>query len=528
MQVEDLIDVERELGFRYEMAGRRPTLPAGLPALPAGAASAWPRARCGERRDATARRERSVDEHGDAPGRRTADHRRASARTCRSMTGARLSTGVEPDRLVKTHCCFCGQQCGIQLKVKDNAGHRLRAVGGLPVQPRHALPQGRQALPAGLAPRPAADRASRATRRRPAGFARCRTTRRSRASRRRSTASSRAYGPGAFAVLGGASLTTEKTYLLGKFARVCLKTPNIDYNGRLCMVSAGAGEQEGVRHRPRRQPVVRHARRRGHLDRRRERRRVLADHHQLRLAGARARREDHRRDPRITPIARTCDLFLPVKPGRDAALFAGVLHLMIEHDWLDHDVHRAAHRRLRAGRRALPRSGRRARTAEVTGIPERAIRQAAEWWGTAKTSFLMHARGIEHHSQRRAELPRRDQPRAGLRPDRPPKLRLRHDHRPGQRPGRPRARPEVRPAARRARHQQPRASARTSPASGASTSASCRAPASTPTRCSARSTAARSRACCRSASTRRSRCPTTRSSRACWRSSSSSSPSTSS
>src|SRR5688500_10051705 len=26
----------------------------------------------------------------------------------------------DPDRLVKTHCCFCGQQCGIQLKVKDN------------------------------------------------------------------------------------------------------------------------------------------------------------------------------------------------------------------------------------------------------------------------------------------------------------------------------------------------------------------------------------------------------------------------
>src|SRR4249919_4195015 len=36
------------------------------------------------------------------------------------MTGARRSTSVEPDRLVKTHCCFCGQQCGIQLKVKDN------------------------------------------------------------------------------------------------------------------------------------------------------------------------------------------------------------------------------------------------------------------------------------------------------------------------------------------------------------------------------------------------------------------------
>jgi assimilatory nitrate reductase catalytic subunit len=31
------------------------------------------------------------------------------------------------------------------------------------------------------------------------------------------------------------------------------------------------------------------------------------------------------------------------------------------------------------------------------GIAERAIRQAAEWWGQARSSFLLHARGIEHH-----------------------------------------------------------------------------------------------------------------------------------
>ena len=43
----------------------------------------------------------------------------------------------------------------------------------------------------------------------------------------------KAHGAGAIGVLGGASLTTEKTYLLGKFARVCLKTRYIDYNGRL-------------------------------------------------------------------------------------------------------------------------------------------------------------------------------------------------------------------------------------------------------------------------------------------------------
>ena len=28
--------------------------------------------------------------------------------------------GLEIDQVVETHCCFCGQQCGIKLKVHDN------------------------------------------------------------------------------------------------------------------------------------------------------------------------------------------------------------------------------------------------------------------------------------------------------------------------------------------------------------------------------------------------------------------------
>jgi assimilatory nitrate reductase catalytic subunit len=51
------------------------------------------------------------------------------------------------------------------------------------------------------------------------------------------------YGRDAFGVLGGASMTTEKTYLVGKFARVALRTRHIDYNGRLCMVSAAAANK---------------------------------------------------------------------------------------------------------------------------------------------------------------------------------------------------------------------------------------------------------------------------------------------
>jgi assimilatory nitrate reductase catalytic subunit len=48
------------------------------------------------------------------------------------------------------------------------------------------------------------------------------------------------HGSDAVAVFGGGSLTNEKAYWLGKFARVALGTANVDYNGRFCMSSAAA------------------------------------------------------------------------------------------------------------------------------------------------------------------------------------------------------------------------------------------------------------------------------------------------
>ena len=47
-------------------------------------------------------------------------------------------------------------------------------------------------------------------------------------------------GMDALAVYGSASVTNEEAYLLGKFARVALKTKHIDYNGRLCMSAAAS------------------------------------------------------------------------------------------------------------------------------------------------------------------------------------------------------------------------------------------------------------------------------------------------
>jgi assimilatory nitrate reductase catalytic subunit len=155
------------------------------------------------------------------------------------------------------------------------------------------------------------------------------------------------HGDDAFAMLSGVSLTNEKSYLVGKFARLALHTANLDYNGRYCMVSAAPATRRpsgstGPRTRGATSPSPTSC---GSPV---ERRRDVPDHHQLHLAGPRPRGPSSScRTLGSCPLARTADLFLPVRPGSDSALFGAVLHELIRHDWLDHDFIDATHRRLR-------------------------------------------------------------------------------------------------------------------------------------------------------------------------------------
>ena len=311
-------------------------------------------------------------------------------------SGVRLATGIEPDKLVKTHCCFCGQQCGIQLKVKDNEVIGFEPWEEFPFNRGMLCPKGVKRYLQGSHP----DRLLRAYQREPTsesgfrelGYDQAIALVAAEIQRIQST-----HGKDAFGILTGASLTTEKAYLIGKFARMCLKTANIDYNGRLCMVSAGAANKKAFG-----------------IDRAANPWSDILKSEVVWISGAniaecapittnyvwQAREHGAKIivvDPRITPIARTCDLFLPVKPGRDIALFNGILHLMIENDWLDHDFITKHTVGFEAVAEHVNEWNPK-KTAEVTGISQRSIQEAAELWGKAKSSFLLHARGIEHHS----------------------------------------------------------------------------------------------------------------------------------
>lgn len=306
-----------------------------------------------------------------------------------------VDADVIPEKLVPTHCCFCGVQCGMHLKV---AGGRV--VG---VEPRD-YPHNRGSLcPKGIVAYQQQDHPDRLRypmiRRGGKGG----TLERASWDEaldyvvRRWKALKEEHGPDAVAVYSGSSMTNEKCYLAGKFARVGLGTRHIDYNGRLCMSSAAVAYAKafGADRSPIPLTDV-----------------PLADC--IFIAGSNPaetfpvamqwlwRARDHGArlivmDPRETPTARTADLWLPVKPGMDIAVLNAMLHVVIREGWTD-EAYLAARV---TGWEDVKNS-----VADFTpqmaealsGVPAERIIAAARVYGTAPTSLILHARGIEHSS----------------------------------------------------------------------------------------------------------------------------------
>lgn len=301
----------------------------------------------------------------------------------------------DPDRVVKTHCCFCGMQCGIKLLVKNNSVVGFEPWMEFPFNEGRLCPKGVQRYLQNNHD----DRLTSPLRRvegkgfEPVGWNEAMEKTVSEIKRIQ-----KQYGNDAFAMLSGVSLSNEKSYLVGKFARVALKTANLDYNGRLCMVSAGAGNMKAFG-----------------LDRGSNNYSDLAHAEVIMICGANVSetfptlthwiwqaRDNGAKlivvDPRMTPIARIADLHLPVRPGCDSALYGAILRQLIENDWLDHDFIENHTTDFEEAKKAVADYD--LDWAEkTTGVPKEKIRLAAELWGPAKTSFLLHARGIEHHSK---------------------------------------------------------------------------------------------------------------------------------
>jgi assimilatory nitrate reductase catalytic subunit len=209
----------------------------------------------------------------------------------------------------------------------------------------------------------------------------------------------RAHGKPSVGVFGSGALTNEKAYLLGKFARVALGTPNIDYNGRYCMSSAAAGQNRAFgidRGLP--FPVS-----------------DIAETQTLMLWGSNcaetmppimqwvyAQKERGGSlivvDPRQTDTARSATLHLQPTPGTDLLLANGLLAIALERDLVDHDYVARRTEGFEDLRRQLLGIDT-TYVERVTGVSLDKQQRAVEMLARAESSMLLSGRGAEQQSK---------------------------------------------------------------------------------------------------------------------------------
>jgi assimilatory nitrate reductase catalytic subunit len=206
------------------------------------------------------------------------------------------------------------------------------------------------------------------------------------------------YGRDAVGVFGGGSLTNEKAYVLGKFARVALGTSNVDYNGRFCMSSAAAGASKAFgidRGLPFPLEDIPHA----------EVIMLVGGNMAETMPPIMRYFEAQQRnggalivaDPRRSPTAQWATLHLALRPGSDAALANGLVHLLIRESFLD-----ASYIETRTegfdDLKRLAAAYWPERVEGLTGVPQAKLIEAAHMLGRARTAMVLTSRGAEQQS----------------------------------------------------------------------------------------------------------------------------------
>ena len=312
-----------------------------------------------------------------------------------------VAGGVGKLREVKTTCCYCGVGCGV---IASTDGVQVLAVRGDPDHPANfgrlcskgsalhltSAPLVQQQVRA-LAPELRTERSSaRAS-------ASWDDTLAFIAKKFASTIAK--HGPDSVGFYISGQLMTEDYYVFNKLAKGLIGTNNIDTNSRLCMSSAVAGYKQtlGADAPPSCYEDIDEAD-------------VvfivgsnMAYAHPVlyrRLEQARKRRPQMKvivADPRRTDTAQDADLFLPILPGTDVALFNGMLHICLQEGMLDrHFI--ATHTDGFTELKHTVRDYAPALVAQICGIPEADLMQAARWFGQSRAALSLYCQGLNQSS----------------------------------------------------------------------------------------------------------------------------------
>lgn len=302
---------------------------------------------------------------------------------------------------IKSTCCYCGTGCGVLI---EHDGERITGVRGDPDHPanfgRLCTKGGSLHLSAGAqtvvlrATRPEL-RADKSSPRRAVSW---QTALGHAAARFAEVINS--HGPNAVAFYVSGQLLTEDYYVFNKLVKGLIGGNNIDTNSRLCMSSAVAGYKATLgadappcayddidvtdclfitgSNTAYAHPIV-----------------------FRRIEDAKTKNPALRIvvvDPRRTDTAEAADLYLPIIPGSDIALYNAMLHVMLWDGLCDQDFirdHTEGFEALRdAVRDMTPEAA-----ATICGVPAQDIVTAARWFGErGKATLSMWCQGLNQSS----------------------------------------------------------------------------------------------------------------------------------
>jgi len=242
----------------------------------------------------------------------------------------KISAERVPDKWVFSTCGYCGVGCGLYIGVKEGKAVYTRG------NPKHGVNMG-TLCPKGLSEHQMIDSPHRLHAPMIRKNGQLQSVSWDEAFEKTAETFkriAREHGPKAVGVISTGQLLTEEFYTLGKFVQLGLGTNNFDGNTTLCMASAVAGYKQSLGSDG---PVG------SYTDFSEAEAVVLvganiADNHPiltLHLQKNPNRPKVVVIDPRRSKTSQMADLYVPLKPRTDLALFNGLAYIIMEQGWED-------------------------------------------------------------------------------------------------------------------------------------------------------------------------------------------------
>ncbi len=287
--------------------------------------------------------------------------------------------------IIHTICPYCGCGCGIDLIVKDN-----KIVGTYPFK-RHPINEGKTCIKGNYCYEfvHSKDRLKKPLIKKNGKFVESTWDE----ALNLIASKLKEYSPNEVGFFSSARCTNEDNYIFQKFARVVVKTNNIDHCARICHSSTVTGLRETLGSGAMTNTIEDIEESDCIL--------IIGSNtfEQHPLIGRRVIRAKERGakiiyiDPRKTITAKNSDIFIQINPGTNVALINGIINVIIKNDWIDKDFIKNRTEGFENLKKVVEKYTPEY-VSKICNVPSNLIEKVAKIYATSERSSILYSMGI--------------------------------------------------------------------------------------------------------------------------------------